>query len=233
MSAPGRRRPVPRYDSQRGQLARHARRDRRGAGRRGPRAHRRGPRVRGGAAARATMRSASKGDGLLPGEQRGRRRAARPAARPRAGADRRLGRAPRERDPGAGGADATVRYVSLHQHPWYPGTGMADERGVGNVFNVPRGPGAAARALRRTICGPRSSPRRPAGRPTWCWSPPASTPCAAIRSAGSPSSPSTTPISPAGCASGCPARRSSACSRAVTCLPASPTGCWRTSRALA
>jgi acetoin utilization deacetylase AcuC-like enzyme len=38
--------------------------------------------------------------------------------------------------------DATLRYVSLHQHPWYPGTGMADERGVGNVFNVPRGPGA-------------------------------------------------------------------------------------------
>jgi acetoin utilization deacetylase AcuC-like enzyme len=40
--------------------------------------------------------------------------------------------------------DPTVRYVSLHQHPWYPGTGMADERGVGNVFNVPRGPGLAA-----------------------------------------------------------------------------------------
>ncbi len=40
--------------------------------------------------------------------------------------------------------DATVRYVSLHQHPWYPGTGMADERGVGNVFNVPRGPGRPA-----------------------------------------------------------------------------------------
>jgi acetoin utilization deacetylase AcuC-like enzyme len=38
--------------------------------------------------------------------------------------------------------DETVRYVSLHQHPWYPGTGMADERGVGNLFNVPRGPGA-------------------------------------------------------------------------------------------
>jgi acetoin utilization deacetylase AcuC-like enzyme len=37
--------------------------------------------------------------------------------------------------------DATVRYVSLHQHPWYPGTGAADERGVGNIFNVPRGPG--------------------------------------------------------------------------------------------
>jgi len=40
--------------------------------------------------------------------------------------------------------DPSLRYVSLHQHPWYPGTGMADERGVGNVFNVPRGPGLAA-----------------------------------------------------------------------------------------
>ena len=37
--------------------------------------------------------------------------------------------------------DPSVRYVSLHQSPWYPGTGAADERGVGNVFNVPRGPG--------------------------------------------------------------------------------------------
>jgi acetoin utilization deacetylase AcuC-like enzyme len=37
--------------------------------------------------------------------------------------------------------EASIRYVSLHQHPWYPGTGMADERGVGNIFNVPRGPG--------------------------------------------------------------------------------------------
>jgi len=40
--------------------------------------------------------------------------------------------------------DETMRYVSLHQYPWYPGTGMAEERGVGNVFNVPRGPGAPA-----------------------------------------------------------------------------------------
>jgi acetoin utilization deacetylase AcuC-like enzyme len=37
--------------------------------------------------------------------------------------------------------DASIRYVSLHQHPWYPGTGAASERGVGNIFNVPRGPG--------------------------------------------------------------------------------------------
>lgn len=39
--------------------------------------------------------------------------------------------------------DETIRYVSLHQHPWYPGTGMAEERGVGNIFNVPRPAGAS------------------------------------------------------------------------------------------
>lgn len=33
--------------------------------------------------------------------------------------------------------DADVRFVSLHQWPWWPGTGAAGERGVGNVFNVP------------------------------------------------------------------------------------------------
>jgi acetoin utilization deacetylase AcuC-like enzyme len=37
--------------------------------------------------------------------------------------------------------DARVRYVSLHQWPLYPGTGRAEERGVGNIFNVPRPPG--------------------------------------------------------------------------------------------
>jgi acetoin utilization deacetylase AcuC-like enzyme len=41
--------------------------------------------------------------------------------------------------------DPTIRYVSLHQYPWYPGTGAAAERGVGNVFNVPR-PGGLPRA---------------------------------------------------------------------------------------
>jgi acetoin utilization deacetylase AcuC-like enzyme len=41
-------------------------------------------------------------------------------------------------------ADPTIRYVSLHQYPWYPGTGAAAERGVGNIFNVPRGPGQPA-----------------------------------------------------------------------------------------
>jgi acetoin utilization deacetylase AcuC-like enzyme len=34
-----------------------------------------------------------------------------------------------------------IRYVSLHQWPLYPGTGRAEERGVGNIFNVPRPPG--------------------------------------------------------------------------------------------
>ena len=42
-------------------------------------------------------------------------------------------------------ADPSIRFVSMHQYPWYPGTGAADERGVGNVFNVPR-PGGLARA---------------------------------------------------------------------------------------
>ena len=40
--------------------------------------------------------------------------------------------------------DETIRFVSLHQSPWWPGTGAASERGVGNVFNVPRPPGLPA-----------------------------------------------------------------------------------------
>ncbi len=38
-------------------------------------------------------------------------------------------------------ADPEIRFVSLHQWPWWPGTGAASERGVGNIFNVPRPPG--------------------------------------------------------------------------------------------
>ena len=37
--------------------------------------------------------------------------------------------------------DPSIRFVSMHQYPWYPGTGAAEERGVGNVFNVPRAGG--------------------------------------------------------------------------------------------
>ncbi len=47
---------------------------------------------------------------------------------------------------GNGTADAfrsepRVRYVSMHQWPYYPGTGAEDDVGVGNLFHVPRGPG--------------------------------------------------------------------------------------------
>jgi acetoin utilization deacetylase AcuC-like enzyme len=42
--------------------------------------------------------------------------------------------------------DPSIRFVSMHQYPWYPGTGAADERGVGNVFNIPR-PGGLAREV--------------------------------------------------------------------------------------
>jgi acetoin utilization deacetylase AcuC-like enzyme len=37
--------------------------------------------------------------------------------------------------------DPAIRFISMHQWPWWPGTGTADERGVGNVFNLPRPPG--------------------------------------------------------------------------------------------
>jgi len=42
--------------------------------------------------------------------------------------------------------DPSIRFVSMHQYPWYPGTGAEDERGVGNVFNLPR-PGGLPRAV--------------------------------------------------------------------------------------
>lgn len=42
--------------------------------------------------------------------------------------------------------DPSIRFVSMHQYPWYPGTGAEDERGVGNVFNIPR-PGGLPRAV--------------------------------------------------------------------------------------
>jgi acetoin utilization deacetylase AcuC-like enzyme len=37
--------------------------------------------------------------------------------------------------------DPSIRFVSLHRWPFYPGTGAASERGVGNVINLPRPPG--------------------------------------------------------------------------------------------
>ncbi|HEY8794979.1 MAG TPA: histone deacetylase [Gemmatimonadaceae bacterium] len=41
-----------------------------------------------------------------------------------------------EHDPG-------IHFVSMHQWPWYPGTGAASERGIGNLWNVPMPPGLA------------------------------------------------------------------------------------------
>jgi acetoin utilization deacetylase AcuC-like enzyme len=40
--------------------------------------------------------------------------------------------------------DPSIRFVSMHRHPWWPGTGLAEERGVGNVWNLPRPAGLAA-----------------------------------------------------------------------------------------
>jgi acetoin utilization deacetylase AcuC-like enzyme len=37
--------------------------------------------------------------------------------------------------------DPAIHFVSMHQWPWYPGTGAADDRGQGNVWNVPMPPG--------------------------------------------------------------------------------------------
>jgi acetoin utilization deacetylase AcuC-like enzyme len=44
--------------------------------------------------------------------------------------------------------DATLFYASSHQSPCYPGTGEADETGVGNIVNAPLPPGADGAAFR-------------------------------------------------------------------------------------
>lgn len=41
-----------------------------------------------------------------------------------------------EHDPG-------IHFVSMHQWPWYPGTGAASERGIGNLWNIPMPAGLA------------------------------------------------------------------------------------------
>ena len=46
-----------------------------------------------------------------------------------------------------------IHFVSLHQWPLYPGTGRADERGVGNVWNVPRSPGLSPRVYVDDLLG--------------------------------------------------------------------------------
>ncbi len=44
--------------------------------------------------------------------------------------------------------DPRVHYLSSHQSPLYPGTGRADERGCGNICNVPLPAGADSQAFR-------------------------------------------------------------------------------------
>jgi acetoin utilization deacetylase AcuC-like enzyme len=44
--------------------------------------------------------------------------------------------------------DADLFYASSHEYPLYPGTGSAEERGVGNIVNAPLPPGAGGRAFR-------------------------------------------------------------------------------------
>ncbi len=45
--------------------------------------------------------------------------------------------------------DASVFYASSHQYPCYPGTGAAEETGMGNILNVPLPPGSGSTAFRQ------------------------------------------------------------------------------------
>lgn len=50
--------------------------------------------------------------------------------------------------------DAELRFVSMHQWPWYPGTGPADDRGPhGTVRNVPLPPGLPRDTYRGALLG--------------------------------------------------------------------------------
>ncbi len=47
--------------------------------------------------------------------------------------------------------DPTLFFASSHQYPLYPGTGAADETGVGNIVNVPLRPGTEGAHFRRAF----------------------------------------------------------------------------------
>jgi len=47
--------------------------------------------------------------------------------------------------------DETLFYASTHQYPLYPGTGSADETGVGNIVNVPLPPMSGSGPFRRAF----------------------------------------------------------------------------------
>ncbi|MGE5146350.1 MAG: histone deacetylase family protein [Candidatus Eiseniibacteriota bacterium] len=44
--------------------------------------------------------------------------------------------------------DPTLFYASSHEYPLYPGTGGANERGMGNILNVPLAPGSGSGKFR-------------------------------------------------------------------------------------
>jgi acetoin utilization deacetylase AcuC-like enzyme len=46
-----------------------------------------------------------------------------------------------------------VLYASTHQHPWYPGSGLAGETGVGNIFNAPLPAGSGSKEFRAAMEG--------------------------------------------------------------------------------
>lgn len=50
-------------------------------------------------------------------------------------------------------ADPDLMYASTHQSPFYPGTGAAEERGVGNIVNLPLAAMAGSAEFRRAMTG--------------------------------------------------------------------------------
>ena len=50
-------------------------------------------------------------------------------------------------------SDASLFFASTHEFPLYPGTGRADERGVGNIVNVPLEPGSGSSEFRAGMEG--------------------------------------------------------------------------------
>lgn len=48
-------------------------------------------------------------------------------------------------------SDPSVLFASTHEYPLYPGTGAADERGVGNIYNVPLAPMSGSAEFRAGI----------------------------------------------------------------------------------
>lgn len=48
--------------------------------------------------------------------------------------------------------DPRIRFVSMHQWPWYPGSGAAEDRGPhGTLWNAPMAPGLPAATYRETL----------------------------------------------------------------------------------